>query len=75
MRKPHVNDLVRLTRGIPELSIRKGETGVVRSVWFSPEDYYEVEFPSHETEPPNRCVVPARLVEIDEESAKGDSHD
>jgi hypothetical protein len=75
MRKPHVNDRVRLTREVPALSLRKGETGVVRSVWFSPDDYYEIEFPSHETEPPDRCVVPARLVEIDDESANGGSHD
>ena len=75
MRKPSVNDRVRLTREIPELSLHAGDKGVVRSIWFSPTDFYEVEFPSHETEPPDRCLVSARLVEIEDEADKGVTHD
>jgi Domain of unknown function (DUF4926) len=44
MRQPHVDDVVRLTQDIPELSLNRGEVGVVRSTWFSPSVAYEVEF-------------------------------
>jgi hypothetical protein len=44
MRKPHVDDFVRLTQDIPELSLNRGEIGVVRSMWFAPSVAYEVEF-------------------------------
>jgi len=44
MRQPHVDDFVRLTRDIPELSLHRGEIGVVRSTWFAPTLAYEVEF-------------------------------
>ena len=44
MRKPHVDDFVRLTQDIPELSLNRGSLGVVRSTWFAPTVAYEVEF-------------------------------
>lgn len=44
MRQPHVDDYVRLTQDIPELSLNRGEVGVVRSTWFAPSVAYEVEF-------------------------------
>ena len=44
MRKPQVDDVVRLTQDIPELSLNCGEVGVVRSTWFAPATAYEVEF-------------------------------
>jgi hypothetical protein len=44
MRKPNVDDQVRLTQDIPELWLSKGECGVVRSTWFAPSVAYEVEF-------------------------------
>ena len=44
MRKPQVDDYVRLTTSIPELSLSFGQVGVVRSLWFSPTVAYEVEF-------------------------------
>ena len=44
MRKPQVDDYVRLTTSIPELSLNRGQVGVVRSLWFSPIIAYEVEF-------------------------------
>ena len=53
MRQPHIDDFVRLTRDIPELSLHRGEVGVIRSTWFAPSTAYEVEFHpiglSHET--------------------------
>jgi hypothetical protein len=44
MRRPQVDDYVRLTADIPELSLNRGQVGVVRSLWFSPGIAYEVEF-------------------------------
>ena len=44
MRRPHVDDFVRLTQDIPELALARGELGVVRSTWFAPSVAYEVEF-------------------------------
>ena len=44
MRQPHIDDFVRLTRDIPELSLHRGEVGVIRSTWFAPSTAYEVEF-------------------------------
>lgn len=44
MRKPEVDDYVRLMTSIPELSLNYGQVGVVRSLWFYPTVAYEVEF-------------------------------
>ncbi len=44
MRRPHVDGLVRLMHDIPELSLTRGDVGVVRSTWFAPTVAYEVEF-------------------------------
>ena len=44
MRRPIVDDFVRLTQDIPELSLNRGQVGVVRSTWFAPSVAYEVEF-------------------------------
>lgn len=44
MRRPSVDDLVMLIHDIPELSLSRGDRGVVRSTWFAPTVAYEVEF-------------------------------
>lgn len=66
MRKPHVDDYVRLTQDIPELALRRGEIGVVRSTWFAPSMAYEVEFhpigPNGET----RALLLAEQVEVED---------
>jgi hypothetical protein len=66
MRKPHVNDYVRLTQDIPELLLHCGEIGVVRSTWFAPAMAYEVEFHpvglSHET----RALLQAEQVRVED---------
>ena len=36
MRQPHVDDHVRLTCDIPDLSLHRGQVGVVRSTWCEP---------------------------------------
>ena len=66
MRRPHVDDYVRLTQDIPELSLYHGEVGVVRSTWFAPSMAYEVEFhpigPCGET----RALLLAEQVQVEE---------
>ena len=68
MRQPHIDDFVRLTRDIPELSLHRGEVGVVRSTWFAPSTAYEVEFHpiglSHET----RALLLPEQLQVEEGS-------
>ena len=40
----NVNAVVRLTHDVPTLWLNRGDMGVVRSIWMSPADCYEVEF-------------------------------
>ena len=68
MRKPNVDDFVRLTKDIPELSLHRGEVGVVRSTWFAPSMAYEVEFHpiglNHET----RALLLAEQIQVEDGS-------
>ena len=41
---PHIDDRVRLTHDLPDLSLHSGTVGLIRSVWFAPSCAYEVEF-------------------------------
>jgi len=66
MRQPHVDDLVRLTQDIPELSLTRGELGVVRSTWFAPSVAYEVEFNKIGHDYQTRALLLEQQVEIDE---------
>ncbi len=72
MRQPRINDSVRLTQGIPELSLDKGETGVVRSTWFAPAISYEVEFHPLGQDYQTRCLVGAEQLELSD-AASGES--
>jgi hypothetical protein len=40
----HIDDEVTLNQDIPELHLRSGMVGVVRSTWFAPTTAFEVEF-------------------------------
>ena len=66
MRKPNVDDFVRLMKDIPELSLHRGEVGVVRSTWFAPSMAYEVEFHpvglTHET----RALLLAEQIQVED---------
>ncbi|HEX8521076.1 MAG TPA: DUF4926 domain-containing protein [Tepidisphaeraceae bacterium] len=68
MRQPHVDDFVRLTRDIPELSLHRGEIGVVRSTWFAPALAYEVEFHPVGLDHQTRALVLAEQLEVEEGS-------
>lgn len=46
MRECIIEDVVALTKDIPELAIYRGTKGIVRSIWFAPTVAYEVEFVS-----------------------------
>jgi hypothetical protein len=71
MRKPHVDDFVRLMDDIPELALHRGEVGVVRSTWFAPSTAYEVEFHqvglTHET----RALLLPEQLQVEEGSLFG----
>ena len=66
MRQPHVDDFVRLTRDIPELALRRGEVGVVRSTWFAPATAYEVEFHPPGLSHERRALLLAECLEVQE---------
>jgi len=68
MRQPHVDDFVRLTQDIPELSLARGELGVVRSTWFAPSVAYEVEFNQIGHDYQTRALLLEQQVEVDESS-------
>lgn len=68
MRTPHIDDFVRLTQDIPELSLNRGEVGVVRSTWFSPSTAYEVEFHQIGHDIQTRALLLPEQVQIEEGS-------
>jgi hypothetical protein len=65
-RAPHVDDFVRLTRDIPELSLNRGEIGVVRSTWFAPSVAYEVEFHQIGHDYQTRALLLAEQLAVEE---------
>ncbi len=66
MRRPCVDDVVRLTQDIPELDLCRGEVGVVRSTWFAPSVAYEVEFSQIGHDYQTRALLSETQVEIQE---------
>jgi hypothetical protein len=66
MRQPHVDDFVRLTQDIPELSLNRGEVGVVRSTWFAPSVAYEVEFCHIGNDYQTRALLREEQVEVEQ---------
>jgi len=71
MRRPHVDDYVRLTQDIPELSLSRGEVGVVRSTWFAPSVAYEVEFHKIGHDYQTRALLLEGQVQVEEGSLLG----
>jgi hypothetical protein len=65
MRNPSVDDRVRLIKDIPELSLTRGTTGVVRSTWFAPWTAYEVEFKLEGNSFHTRALLMAEQVEVE----------
>jgi hypothetical protein len=67
-REPHIDDFVRLTRDIPELSLIRGEIGVVRSTWFAPSVAYEVEFHQVGHDYQTRALLMPEQLQVEEGS-------
>jgi hypothetical protein len=68
MRNPNVDDFVRLTQDIPELSLTRGEVGVVRSTWFAPQLAYEVEFHQIGHDYQTRALLMPEQLQVEEGS-------
>ncbi len=68
MRKPHIDDYVRLVADIPELCLRRGDVGVVRSTWFAPTTAYEVEFHPVGWDSQTRALLLAEQVQVEDGS-------
>lgn len=66
MLRPHVDGLVRLTHDIPELSLSRGDVGIVRSTWFAPTVAYEVEFNKIGNDYQCRALLLEEQVEVNE---------
>jgi Domain of unknown function (DUF4926) len=67
MRQPHVDDLVRLTRDIPELQLKQGDVGIVCSTWFAPNETYEVEFCPTGLNCNTRALLLAEQLQVEEQ--------
>ena len=66
-RCPNIDDLVRLTRDIPELQLRQGDLGVVCSTWCSPAAAYEVDFgPMPGLDVHTRALLLAEQLQVDD---------
>jgi hypothetical protein len=68
MRRPCIDDFVRLTQDIPELALHRGTVGVVRSTWFAPSVAYEVEFHKIGNDYQTRALLMPEQVEVEEGS-------
>jgi hypothetical protein len=66
MKELGIDDVVRLTKDIPERQLVRGETGVICSTWFAPEVTFEVEFHQIGHDCQTRCLVHREQVELDE---------
>jgi len=69
MRRPQLDDRVRLTQDIPELLLVRGNVGIVRSTWFAPSVAYEVEFHGTGSDYETRALLLAEQVEVEDEAA------
>ena len=68
MRRPNVDDFVRLTQDIPDLLLHRGQVGVVRSTWFAPSVAYEVEFHPIGLDQQTRALLMPEQVEVEDGS-------
>ena len=66
MRQPNIDDYVRLRKDIPELSLHRGEVGVIRSTWFAPSMAYEVEFHPAGLNHQTRALLLAEQIEVED---------
>ena len=74
MQAPEVNRPVRLLQDIPELGLRSGEVGVVCSMWFAPNQAYEVEFRLKSRSSATRAIVMRNQIQPADDDVTAD-HD
>jgi hypothetical protein len=67
MRRPIINDTVRLIHDVPEMFLSRGDIGVVRSTWFAPAVAYEVEFHPLGANTDTRVLLREEQVEVEED--------
>jgi len=61
---PQIDDTVSLTSDLPELWLPRGSRGIVRSIWFSPEAVYEVEFDGLGLDYRTRALILQEQIEL-----------
>lgn len=66
MRRPEIDDCVILRQDIPELELTRGDMGVIRSIWCSPSEAYEVEFQPIGLDGQTRALLLADQIELNE---------
>ena len=66
MCEANVNDCVRLTHDVPQLSLSRGAIGVVRSTWFAPSVANEVEFRGPNGTESTRALLQPEQLEVSE---------
>lgn len=59
----NLNALVRLIEDLPDLGLRRGAVGLVRSVWLTSGPCYEVEFEQSSKSPAARALLRANQLE------------
>ncbi len=69
MRRPTVDDHVRLTHDVPDLSLQRGQVGVVCSLWFAPAIAYDVEFESPDNSGHIRAMLDEWDFQLEDQSA------
>jgi len=60
-----IDDRVRLTHDVPDLSLHKGDEGLVCSVWHIPGLLYEVEFATTGSQLGVRALLMQQEVEVE----------
>jgi len=63
---PRIDDVVRLTQAIPELWLKSGDHGVVKSIWSFPSTAYEVEFHSTRSDCGTRVLLLADQLRVED---------
>jgi len=66
MRRPIINDYVRLIHDVPEMLLARGDIGIVRSTWFAPAVAYEVEFHPLGAKTDTRVLLRAEQMEVED---------
>ena len=67
---PRENDVVRVTHDVPDLALRRGDMGIVRSRWLAPALAYEIEFHFFGSDLAGRGLLMPEQIELVERRPK-----